>query len=380
MTSLNLAVGHRPAGHRCARRRIERAIARFPEQHRMAVAALAARDDRIADLAQSFPALLFALAVPRPGIDAEPVLADVTAGTPLRDLAASARVPMWLRKLPPEAFAMRLAPLPDSELLRLQIANYLPRPGRAALWLAAVSEAARWGDASFVLWIARVAARAKRERDVRLREIRSLSLLAFYSHADTTLGRTLIETPWHASMSMATAEAACDTFLDRARLYLYVGETPRSDAWFEAGCIDGYEFRPLATSTEIADEAVAMGNCLRTYGCRIAGNRVRIWSVRRDGQRIATLEIGHRRFGPLPGIGQLRTMNNKECDAQLWWAALRWMHGHDLRKIETCAVPWNKLEFDRTRWVDLWRPFWLARRRIPCWLTLCPDRRGLWKI
>jgi len=73
---------------------------------------------RIGDLASSFPALLFSLAVPRPGLDPAPALARVIAGLSLAEAAAAADVPMWTRKLPPEAFARPIAKLPDGELFR----------------------------------------------------------------------------------------------------------------------------------------------------------------------------------------------------------------------------------------------------------------------
>jgi hypothetical protein len=32
---------------------------------------------------------------------------------------------------------------------------------------------------------------------------------------------------------------------------------------------------------------------------------------------------------------------------------------------------------DRTTLLSLWRPYWLAKRRIPKWLPLAPSRRAL---
>src|SRR5436305_646250 len=110
----------RPAG-------LHRQLQRFHPRFRDAVGLLAMRHSRIADLALSFPALLFALAVPRRGFDPAPVLARVIDGQTLVELAAAAGVPMWLRKLPPETFAKPSGYLPAGELFRRQIANPLPR-------------------------------------------------------------------------------------------------------------------------------------------------------------------------------------------------------------------------------------------------------------
>jgi hypothetical protein len=97
---------------------LERRLRRYDPRFQATVRALAARHSRIADLAVSFPALLFALAVPRRGLDPAPALARVVDGAGLAEAAAAAELPMWTRKLPPEAFARPIARLPDGELFR----------------------------------------------------------------------------------------------------------------------------------------------------------------------------------------------------------------------------------------------------------------------
>src|SRR5437660_5050467 len=84
---------------------LERQLRRYHPRFQGAVRALAMRHSRIADLAASFPGLLFALAVSRPGLDPARALARVVDGHALADVAAAADVPMWLRRLPPETFA-----------------------------------------------------------------------------------------------------------------------------------------------------------------------------------------------------------------------------------------------------------------------------------
>ncbi|WP_229186726.1 hypothetical protein [Bradyrhizobium oropedii] len=97
------------------------------------------RHTRAADLAVSFPALLFALAVPRVGVASASALACVIDGRSLAGAAAAAGVALWLRKLPPEAFTSPITRLPDDELLRRQIANHLPQSPKLAPVLAEIS-------------------------------------------------------------------------------------------------------------------------------------------------------------------------------------------------------------------------------------------------
>src|SRR5262249_29438930 len=97
---------------------LEHQLRRYHPRFEAALRALAMCHPPIADLAASFPALLFALAVPRAGIDPAPALARVIDGAALADVAAAAGVPMWLRRLPPQTFVRPIRGLPDGELFR----------------------------------------------------------------------------------------------------------------------------------------------------------------------------------------------------------------------------------------------------------------------
>ena len=138
------------------------------------VRSLAMRHSRLADLAASFPALLFALAVPRPGLDPTPALARVIEGRALAEAAVAADVPLWLRKLPAEALTRPIPRLPDGELFRRRIANHLPRsPKLAPTWLQVVADVAAIAHEEAAVWIARELARdePRRVNHARLRLI-----------------------------------------------------------------------------------------------------------------------------------------------------------------------------------------------------------------
>jgi len=340
------------------------------------VRTLAMRHSRIADLAASFPALLFALAVPRPGRDPAPALARVIDGRALAEVAAAADVPMWLRKLPPEALVRPIARLPDGEVFRRQIGNHLTRsPKLAPTWLQVVADVAELAHEEAAAWIARELVHGPQR--VNSARLRLVSLWSWFSVESATFGHKLIDRPWTPSMRIGPALAAADDWRTNIALHVNLGAQPISDVWLQAGRVAGYDFLPLNSISAITEEARAMRNCLRTYGYNLAHNRSRLWSVRRDGERVATLRLGCRFRDPLPNIVELKGAGNAAVSRELWWAARQWLHMHDLSEINIEWRDWNTAPLDRATWLSLWRPYWLAKRRIPEWLPVAPSRNAL---
>ncbi|OAF07655.1 hypothetical protein AYJ54_17525 [Bradyrhizobium centrolobii] len=354
----------------------ERRLRRYHPRFRGAVYTLAMRHSRIADLAASFPALLFALAVPRPAFDPAPALACVIDGLGLAEVAAAADLPLWLRRLPPEAFAGPIARLPDSEFFRRQIANHLPRsPKLAPIWLQVVADVASLAHEPAALWIARELVREP--RGVTPARLRLICLWSWFSTQRATFGRELITQPWTPDMRMGTALAAADDWRVGIALHVSLGREVIADMWLRAGHVAGYDFLPLNSVSAIAEEADAMRNCLKTYGYNVAHNRSRLWSVRRNGERVATLRVGCGPRDPFPSIVELEGAGNTEAPRELWWAAQQWLQTHDLLQINTGQRRWGTAPLDRATWLSVWRPYWIAKRRIPDWLTIAPSRSAL---
>ncbi len=354
----------------------ERRLRRYSPGAQELVRAVARRHPRVADLAVSFPALLFALAVPRRGCEPERAIASVVQGRSLAQVAQIAGVPLWLRRLPVETLVRPLPALPDDEFFRRGIANHLPRsPKLVPTWLDAVAGAAQWGHALFAIWIAREITRdAKR---VVLPRLRLMSLWAWFSFQVDTCGHRLIEKPWQPAMRFKTAHDAAEDWRTRVALHVNLGDAPIADMWLTPGHIDGYEIVPLDSAESLVEEAAEMRNCLRTYGYNLVHNRSRLWGVRQGGRRIATLRVTRAFGGPLLAIRELRLPQNKQASIEVWWAAARWLHQHDLSRIDTKEYKWGTAPLNASAWRELWRPYWLAKRRIPAWLPLRPSRDAI---
>ncbi|UFX43883.1 hypothetical protein HAP47_0032450 [Bradyrhizobium sp. 41S5] len=355
---------------------LERQLRRYHPHVQGKIRALAMRHTRLADLAASFPALLLALAVPRTALDPARAITRVIDGQSLADAAAAAGIPLWLRRLPPEAFTRPITELPDDELFRRQIANHLPQlPRLAPIWLQSVATVAELAHAPAAVWIARELVRVPPRTDPA--RLRLVSLWTWFSTQPTTLGHTLIDRRWTPNMQIGSALAAANAWRTMVALHVSLGSQPIADMWLQPGHVAGYHFIPLNSTADIAEEAEAMQNCLRTYGSNLAHNRSRLWSVRRCGQRVATLRIAVQFADPLPSIVELNGIRNTAVPREVWWAARQWLHAHDLLRIDIAQRKWGTAPLDRPTWRAIWRPYWLAKRQIPEWLPLAPSRRVL---
>ncbi|MBS0240766.1 MAG: hypothetical protein JSS20_01230 [Proteobacteria bacterium] len=367
---------------------IDRALARYPLSNRARVAAVACQHPYLADLALSFPALLAAIAAGQPFGGESPARALVASGASLRRAAEAAGVPMWLRKLPPEAFPGRPPRLPDGEMFSRRIVNLTPKlkPARLPAWLRAINAAWQTGGIPFALWVAENhghdALSPRRRPPVPRRRrhipspdpIHALGLFAWFSGQPGTQGHALIEKTWHIASSPREAVSNARSWLDRVELRLALGDEAIVDTWLAPALVDGFEFVPLRTECDVLAEAVQMRNCVATFGPRVRASWLRIWSVRRAGNRVATLEINRRRPLAAPILGEIEGPANTEAPAEVWRAAYRWLAEQPKATVPT--GDYGSHEAAPTHWQRMWQPYWGAMG-LKTWLPLKTDHKTL---
>ena len=364
---------------------VERKLRDYRPEVQNRVRDLAARHPWIADLAVSFPALLFALAFPRSGIDAEAAIARATRGAPLAAIAQAAGVAMWMRPFPPRAFATPIPVLPDTPEFRRQIPNAFPRGWwHAPRWLDLVSESYMVGDESIALWMAREAPRKRKRprRYARRRrgDERIVSFWAWFSNRLDTRAGALIKTAWTPATQWSAAVESAMAWRDAVRLHILFGDRRITDTWIPAAIVDGFEFSPLASPAELSAESDAMENCARSYALDVADNRHRLWSIRKDGSRVATLSLSPLPGAPFPTIAELAGPKNATAPAEVGYAARAWLAASDTTRFTQAQFEPLADDWDCATWHDLWRPYWLAKRRIPSWLPLMPSETLLYDI
>jgi hypothetical protein len=320
-------------------RDVESLVDRFEASRRASVRKLVARSPRLLDLAVAFPGALHALAGRQGTVRRrQKAIALITAGAPLREVASTLDLPLWLRRLPPEAFSGQLAMLPKSDIFARRIANHLPTSAEnSAFWLGSVTFAARACDDYFALWLAQQAIFMEPGEPDKLFGL--LAAYAWFSNANLARARGLIVVPWRPEMALDTAVCAAKSWLNRMRLVLQLRRGVLTDPWLEPGEARGFSFVPLLDNEAILAEAHAMQNCADQYADRLARDKCRLFSIRRRGVRAATLEIGpHPREAGVLAISQLKARHNLPASAEVWQAAHTWMgEQKDLRRASTGA-------------------------------------------
>ncbi len=348
-------------------------LTRFPEHHQGAVLTLAARHDRLAELAASFPALLFALAITRNEPCAKEVSQGIMNGMPLADLAEIGSVPLWLRKLPPEAFISRIPELPNDDDFRRRIGNHLPTsPAHAATWLKSVGEANKWCDPDFAVWVARVI-NENPDMELNSKLLFRMALYAWFSkHIDTEAGK-LIKSRWNKKMTSTAAFDGLDSWREDLRVHLLLDGVTPEQPWI-APMEDGpYTFTPILTADQLIAESLAMNNCLRGYAEEIATRETQFWVVHKNAERVAHLSIGHRWQEPLPSITEIRGPNNEEVTADVYRVAWQWFIAANLEDLRPKERTLKETPINHKVWARFWRPYWLAKKRLPRRLPLAPS-------
>jgi hypothetical protein len=344
---------------------IEAMIRRFDVSARRTVRRLLYSSPRFVDLANVFPGALYAIATRRgPAGKRRRATELIEEGAQLKEVARVLDLPSWLRRLPPEAFRRPIPDLPASEMFARRVVNQLPaNPTEAALWLESSAFGTEACNEYFALWLAGQPV-FNDAGDAR-RLFGMLAAYAWFSGADGTRAHNLIVVSWRPEMAFDTAVCAAKSWLNRMRLVLQLRPGAILDSWLQPGEANGLTFVPLVEQSEILAESHAMQNCADQYADRLARDKCRLFSVRRKGTRVATLEIGpHPRETGVLAISQLKARHNMPASAEIWQAAHAWLSGQkDIRRQPPLVVPERTLDIEA--WESLMQPYRLAKRGAP---------------
>lgn len=349
--------------------KIEKNIKRFERRFRYSIQNLTQQHAAFADLALSFPALLFAIVCPVKNADVDVLKQMVVAGVSLKSIANTAHLPMWTRKLPPEAFSRPLQFLPRQDVASRLIQNHLPKRSRYAKhWLNNVMRACEYGDEAFAVWIAR----ENGNNHLAPRAFQQMALWAWFSLRAQSIDHSLIDKAWSPHIKLSAARKASSQWTERFRLHVTIADAVLQLPWISTREFEGYEFVPLLTAMEMHEESRVMDNCVRTYGMDLARDEQRLWSMRQHGQRIATLSIGNHRDFNILTITELKGPNNESVDREIACIAMRWFQSVDTLSIQVKVKDWDSFLPNAKAWQAFLKPYWLEKKVIPYWLPLAP--------
>jgi hypothetical protein len=304
----------------------------FHPTWRRRVARLAAQAGPIADLADSFPALLFALASGYGGsVGRKRARTHVETGHSLKAAAKALDLPFWLRRIPASAFTRPLPAIPGDMEFAVAVSSRLPpRSEDAAIWFDRILLALTLAGRDFAVWMAvsgRLAPSQATDEDFQW-----LIAWAWYATRPETGGAKLLRTPWSATLTWKKATEEIAIWRKRIDLAAALGDGIR-DPWFEDGHALGFQFTGLRTVQHFIDESVTMENCLDQYARHLTLGRVRVFSVRKAGRSVANLELALRPDDTMPGIVQLRGPRNRRVSTHVWQAVHAWLGSQPFRAL-----------------------------------------------
>lgn len=339
-----------PLNETVAERRLRRLNA-FPQPYRKYIAGLTSCAPPVEDLADSFPALLFAMATGFSDVRRRRAAFEaVVAGQPLKIAATNLALPLWLRRLPAQAFAQPLPDLPQDEEFGAAALNRVPdAPQDAAVWFERLVVSHRLIGRDFALWAL---------REPRLlpphttdEDMQWLLAWTWCSQTPSFEGHRLLRLPWSPIIGWKRARDEIAVWRKRVDL---VGALagPGRDPWLGDASHGGFDIVALRTVDDFVAESVAMENCLDQYAAHLAYGRVRIFSIRKDGRPLADVEITTKGedFNSV-ALSQVRGPRNRRAAPAVWQTVHAWLAGQTVRPVDVSPT-----SAQATR--DAFRRFW----------------------
>ena len=114
---------------------------------------------------------------------------------------------------------------------------------------------------------------------------------------------------WHREMNEREDQQQRRNLIDRDQGYL------RWNSLIQLVEIDGFEIAPLTSELDLLEEAREMRHCVSGYGSTCANGGSRIFSITREGKRVATMEIQLTRRSWT--INQIRGVQNHAVEPEV---------------------------------------------------------------
>jgi hypothetical protein len=139
-----------------------------------------------------------------------------------------------------------------------------------------------------------------------------------------------ITRPFRPSMSIKTIRALSNEWHEAVANHMTGPDIAFPEPWFSAKH-GGYDIVPIGKSADLYREGHAMHHCVGTYADRVQDGSIYVYSIRRDGKRLATLAL--KRNGKSAAIDDFRGPCNAQPSKEIASVARKWLQTNRHQEI-----------------------------------------------
>jgi hypothetical protein len=277
----------------------------------------------------------------------------VEGGARLRQIAELMCIPMAFRRVKPGVADLALAVVNAFEDTRL-IDTHMPASlTKMKLWLDCIDLAQNVGP-DFVQWTSRYATEigsSPREVIGILRDmadwVRACYRASVPAHIRRAIqgdrlflcpqGEQFVHRSFDSDMSLATVTKLSAEWHDAVAANMTGPDSEFPEPWCPGGVSGGLDIVPVTSSSDLHREGKILHHCVGTYAGSVHCGNCYVFSVRKEGAPIATLELV--RSGAGVAIGQLRGACNAKAPKEVLRSVNSW-----LRAQREFRFPQNRAE------------------------------------
>jgi hypothetical protein len=264
----------------------------------------------------------------------------VERGAPLRKIAELMGVPMAFRRVKPGGAHLALAVADAFEDLRL-IDAYMPESlTTMKVWLNCIHFAQDVGP-DFVAWTSRYAIEiggCRSDAASILKDIADWVRACYRASVPPHIlrairgvpdflsprrGEQFVHRPFHADMSLATVTRLSLDWHDAVAANMTGPTFNFPEPWCPGGVFCGFDIVAITSSSDLYREGKLLHHCAGTYADRVRSGECYLFSVRKNGAPLATLELVRSESGVT--IGQLRGACNARAPRDVLRAVNSWL-------------------------------------------------------
>jgi hypothetical protein len=136
-------------------------------------------------------------------------------------------------------------------------------------------------------------------------------------------GRRFVVRPFAPSMSLRTVTKLSADWHEAVANNMDGPDLAFPPPWFPAATIDDFEIVPIETAAELYREGRCMHHCVGAFGDDVRSGELYIYSIRRDGAQVATMEL--LRNGRGVSLGEIRGPCNATPAGEVIATARHWL-------------------------------------------------------